>query len=180
MGTPGTAAWIASFVRFRSARIASGDRLPSARSCRQVWLHRVCPSWAMACTSPGLAWTFTPMRQNVAFTPFARNSARICVVYGPGPSSKVSAIAAEPVVRNTPAVRRPVPGTEGDADPGPEPGSDPGSPGDPDSEPEPDPVPDGDPAGDPVGEPDGGDPTRGVRSRTGPPAWPTARATWVG
>src|ERR1700730_5529304 len=55
-------------------------------------------------TSPGLARTRRPTRQNVAFTSCAFNmSSSLGVYVGSGPSSKVNATSGPPVVIDEPA-----------------------------------------------------------------------------
>src|SRR6266540_3806607 len=67
------------------------------------WLHRVWPSRTIARTRSGWRRTSVPTRQNVALTCDCRSSrSTLGVQIGLGPSSKVSATPAEPVVRSEP------------------------------------------------------------------------------
>src|SRR2546423_31063 len=102
IGASGTTAWIASLVLCISARIWSGERRRRLRSWDQVWLHRVWPSATIRRISAALAATWRPMTQNVALMWYWASRSSTWLVYGNGPSSKVSATASVPVVVSAP------------------------------------------------------------------------------
>src|SRR3954463_6285366 len=86
-----------------SALIWAADFWPSFRSWFQVWLQRVWPPATIRRTISGCRCTFSPTRQNVAWTCCLASSHRIRgVCAGSGPSSKVSATPLPPVVIRLP------------------------------------------------------------------------------